>query len=59
MKRNKRTEKIWQTEWSPLTERILVSLGAEGLKIRRRLQLFYQKRAVPGEEAEGAFPAEP
>ena len=49
MKRNKRTKKIGDQHLSPLTEKILALMGSEGLSIRRRLQLFYQTRAEPGE----------
>lgn len=49
MKRNKRTEKIGDPNLSPLTEKILAKMGSEGVAIRRRLQLFYQTRAEPGE----------
>ena len=50
MKRNKRTEKIGDQNLSPLTEKILAKMGVEGVAIRRRLQLFYQTRAAPGED---------
>jgi len=49
MKRNKRTEKVGPLGLSPLTERILAKMGAEGGRIQRRLQTFYQERACSGE----------
>jgi len=49
MKRNKRTDKVCHQDLSPVTERILAKMGSEGLKIRRRLQTFYQERTELGE----------
>ena len=49
MKRSKRTDKIGDQDLSPLTEKILAKMGSEGAAIRRRLQVFYQTRAEPGE----------
>jgi hypothetical protein len=53
MKRNKRTEKVYHTGVSPLTERILTKMGSEGAEIRQRLRTFYQ---TCGDLAEGALP---
>lgn len=48
MKRNKRSEKVWHQDLTPLTERILAKMGPEGAEIRRRLQSFYQNHTDPG-----------
>lgn len=55
MKRNKCTEKICNKNLSPLTEKILIKMGSEGMAIRRRLQLFYQSRTEPGEGVEETY----
>ena len=44
-KRNKRTEIKAHEQLAALTERILSQMGEEGAVIRRRLQLFYRRRA--------------
>ncbi len=59
MKRRKRTEKIALQDLAPVTERILAKMGAEGAEIRRRLQLFYRKRAGAGEAFSNKPPPKP
>ncbi len=44
MRRNKETRVKAQERLCPLTERILAQMGREGFNIRKRLQLFYQRR---------------
>jgi len=48
MKRNKRTEIMAHEEIMPLTEHILAQMGTEGANIRKRLKIFYRRRAVKG-----------
>jgi hypothetical protein len=55
MKRNKRTEIKAHEQLTVLTERILAQMGEEGLLIRRKLKLFYQRRAVQSQPP-GAAP---
>lgn len=54
MKRNQRTEVVGDEKLQPVTEQILSSMGQQGSIIRKRLQVFYQQRALgnlsPGEE---------
>jgi hypothetical protein len=57
MKRNKRTEKIGAQGLSPLTEKILVKMGSQGMAIRRRLQLFYRTREPVEGEVEDTYSA--
>jgi hypothetical protein len=45
MKRNKRTVIKAHAELTPLTEQILAHMGQEGDAIRKRLQIFYRRRA--------------
>lgn len=46
MKRNQRTVAVANQELAPLTEHILSQMGPKGLDIRKRLQRFYQERAL-------------
>ncbi len=50
MKRNKCTEKVASQALTPLTDRILTKMGAEGTAIRRRLHHFFRVRRDPGQE---------
>lgn len=46
MKRNQRTRAVATLELTPLTEHILSQMGPKGLDMRKRLQRFYQERAL-------------
>jgi hypothetical protein len=47
MKRNKRTMAVTSPKLAPLTEHILSQMAQEGAALRRRLERFYQERALP------------
>jgi hypothetical protein len=53
-KRNKRTEIKAHEQLTTLTEHILAQMGEEGRTIRKKLQLFYQRRA--GQSHSGGAP---
>jgi hypothetical protein len=44
-KRNRRTDIMVHLELAPLTEQILAQMGQEGVNIRKRLKVFYRRRA--------------